>query len=243
MTMGCLKLPHKAFEKPSLRCVWRSEKQQKSGVNWYDYGKRYYDPVLARFHTIDPLAQTYSFQSPYSYAANNPILYIDKNGENPFAAVALWGAAEYALVSAGIITSGVIIKSTVEYSGGIKGTNDRPNHLEGTFTSRGNPPSNGDNGNKAPFNPLEYFDGALLATGVYIATALGINVFADNQDSEEAEEVTEEMGEMDAVVGEHLLQTDPEYWDSLTDEQREGYNAERDKQWQEHLLENTSEDE
>lgn len=39
-----------------------------------------YDPALARFHTIDPLASMYSGQSPYVYAANNPIRYIDYKG-------------------------------------------------------------------------------------------------------------------------------------------------------------------
>ena len=42
-----------------------------------------YDPQLARFMTIDPLAETYSFQTPYAYAANNPIKFVDVNGMGP----------------------------------------------------------------------------------------------------------------------------------------------------------------
>ncbi len=46
-------------------------------VGWYDYGFRFYDPVLARFHTIDPLTEKNHSQSGFVYAANNPINFID----------------------------------------------------------------------------------------------------------------------------------------------------------------------
>jgi len=43
---------------------------------------RYYDPTLARFISVDPLADLANPQTlnPYSYAANNPITYSDPSG-------------------------------------------------------------------------------------------------------------------------------------------------------------------
>jgi len=85
---------------------------------WYDYGARFYDPELGIFHTVDPLAERFSFQSPFAYAANNPILYIDKNGENPALLRQLTQISQQfnrilvpILISAGIIT--VVHKKTV----------------------------------------------------------------------------------------------------------------------------------
>jgi len=60
------------------------EHQNDFELDWYDYGSRYYDPELARFHTVDPLSENEHniSLSPYHYVANNPILFIDPNGED-----------------------------------------------------------------------------------------------------------------------------------------------------------------
>ena len=50
-------------------------------LNWYSYGARFYDPALGRFHCLDPYAATFCTLTPYHYCANNPIKYIDVNGE------------------------------------------------------------------------------------------------------------------------------------------------------------------
>jgi len=52
------------------------------GLNWYDYGARFYDPAIGRFTTIDRFAEKYYSFAPYQYGANNPILYIDVNGDS-----------------------------------------------------------------------------------------------------------------------------------------------------------------
>ena len=56
------------------------EKTLKSCVNWYDYGARIYDPALGRWHTPDALSEYAFNQSSYNYVDNNPIRYIDPDG-------------------------------------------------------------------------------------------------------------------------------------------------------------------
>ncbi|MGL5787761.1 MAG: RHS repeat-associated core domain-containing protein, partial [Bacteroidales bacterium] len=41
---------------------------------------RYYEPVLSRFTTMDPLAEKYYSISPYAYCAGNPVMYVDPDG-------------------------------------------------------------------------------------------------------------------------------------------------------------------
>ena len=48
----------------------------------YDYGFRYYLAEIGRFTGTDRFAEKYSFQTPYAYAANNPIRFIDVNGDS-----------------------------------------------------------------------------------------------------------------------------------------------------------------
>jgi hypothetical protein len=46
-------------------------------TDWYDYGFRFYDPVLGRFVCSDPLSDKFHWVSPYNYAENSPIACID----------------------------------------------------------------------------------------------------------------------------------------------------------------------
>ncbi|MDX2189337.1 MAG: RHS repeat-associated core domain-containing protein [Bacteroidota bacterium] len=50
------------------------------GLEWYAYGARYYDPVLARFSGTDPISNKFPSLSTYNYAGNKPINGIDLHG-------------------------------------------------------------------------------------------------------------------------------------------------------------------
>ncbi|MDY4952189.1 MAG: RHS repeat-associated core domain-containing protein [Prevotella sp.] len=58
------------------------EFDEMHGLNTYDYGARQYNPVLARWDRMDPLAEKcYNF-SGYCYTFDNPIGFIDPSGED-----------------------------------------------------------------------------------------------------------------------------------------------------------------
>lgn len=49
----------------------------------YDYGFRIYNPAVGRFLSVDPLASEYPYYTPYQFAGNTPIKFIDLDGLEP----------------------------------------------------------------------------------------------------------------------------------------------------------------
>ena len=78
----------------SNRYRYNSKEEQATFETPYsDYGARQYSSESGRWLTVDPLTEKYYSYSPYAFCNNNPVNFVDPDGNHPVIAGAIIGGA------------------------------------------------------------------------------------------------------------------------------------------------------
>ncbi|RNF82030.1 RHS repeat domain-containing protein [Montanilutibacter psychrotolerans] len=76
-------------------------KEYDSGTGLYDFSARLYDPALLRFLGPDPARQ---FSSPYVFASNNPLNFMDPSGN-----ISVWAQVGIGIAMAALAVAGIAL--------------------------------------------------------------------------------------------------------------------------------------
>ncbi|GAB3433088.1 RHS repeat domain-containing protein [Niabella aquatica] len=77
-------LPIEIYKAVPNNYLYQSKELQRE-LTQFDFGARFYDPQIGRWHVVDPLADKREWVSPYGFVQNNPISRVDPTGafDNP----------------------------------------------------------------------------------------------------------------------------------------------------------------
>ena len=76
-------MPDRKYQAANYRFGFNGKENDndvKGFGNEQDYGMRIYDPRLGKFLSLDPLTKKYPELTPYQFASNKPIKYVDVDG-------------------------------------------------------------------------------------------------------------------------------------------------------------------
>lgn len=77
-------MPGRNFNSSDYRYGFNGKEKDDEGMggggSTYDYGFRIYNPQIGKFLSVDPLSPQYPMLTPYQFASNTPIRFIDLDG-------------------------------------------------------------------------------------------------------------------------------------------------------------------
>ena len=78
-----MELPSQLMGNPNNAYLYNGKELNSDfGLDWLDYGARWYDASIRRWSAVIPLSEKYYSISSYVYVNNNPLKYIDPDGQN-----------------------------------------------------------------------------------------------------------------------------------------------------------------
>ena len=84
-------MPNRNISSNKSRFGFNGKEKDQDGefgdLSHYDYGFRIYNPAIGRFLSVDPLAKSYPWYTPYQFAGNKPIMAKDLDGLEEYFAI------------------------------------------------------------------------------------------------------------------------------------------------------------